>query len=74
MDWPLLQARDFKRDQNDPQKFERYQAEFLVYRHCPVDAPKGIVCYNQQVKTDIQAQLDARRMERGVFVQSGWYF
>lgn len=74
VDWPLLQARDFKRDQNDPQKFERYQAEFLVYQHCPVDALKGIICYNQQVKTDIQAQLDARQMELGVFVQSGWYF
>jgi hypothetical protein len=34
IDWSLLQNRDFKRDSNDPAKFERYQAEALVYRHC----------------------------------------
>jgi hypothetical protein len=27
VDWPRLQARDFKRDPDDPGKFERYQAE-----------------------------------------------
>ena len=35
IDWKILQARDFKRDPNDPAKFERYQAEALVHRHCP---------------------------------------
>lgn len=74
VDWPLIQTRDFKRDPNDPQKFERYQAEFLVHQHCPVDALKGIVCYNQKVKIDIQNQLDTRQMDLGVFAQPSWYF
>jgi hypothetical protein len=30
IDWPLLQSRDFKRDPEDPAKFERYQAEALI--------------------------------------------
>ena len=29
IDWELLQRRDFKRDPNDPEKFERYEAEAL---------------------------------------------
>lgn len=42
IDWKILQARDFKRDPNDPGKFERYQAEVLVHRHLPLDALSGI--------------------------------
>ncbi|MDH2432039.1 DUF4433 domain-containing protein [Pokkaliibacter sp. MBI-7] len=38
IDWPILQARNFSRDVNDPAKFERYQAEALIHRHCPVEA------------------------------------
>lgn len=74
IDWPILQARDFSRDYDDPQKFERYQAEALIYQHCPINALEGIICYNRVVKAEIQAQLDARKMDLGVFVKSGWYF
>jgi O-acetyl-ADP-ribose deacetylase (regulator of RNase III) len=31
IDWPLLQRRDFRRDPDDPARFERYQAEALVF-------------------------------------------
>lgn len=41
VDWKLLQARDFRRDKNDPAKFERYQAEALVHQHCPVSGLIG---------------------------------
>ena len=44
IDWPLLQNRDFKRDQNDPLKFERYQAEALIHQHCPPTALQGVLC------------------------------
>lgn len=36
IDWTILQNRDFKRDPDDPEKVERYQAEALVYRHLPI--------------------------------------
>lgn len=32
VDWPLLQARDFRNDPEDPGKKERYRAEALVHR------------------------------------------
>jgi hypothetical protein len=36
IDWPILQARDFRRDVEDPGKIERYQAEALIHQHMPV--------------------------------------
>jgi len=42
LDWESLQARDFRRDPEDPGKFERYQAEALVYRHLPSDSLLGV--------------------------------
>lgn len=45
IDWNILQARDFRRDPNDPGKMERYQAEALVYQRVPVTSLLGIVCH-----------------------------
>lgn len=45
LDWPRLRARDFRRDPDEPDKFERYQAEALVHQHLPVDALLGIGCH-----------------------------
>ena len=46
IDWKILQERDFKRDNEDLEKMERYQAEALVYNILPVAALLGVVCYN----------------------------
>ncbi len=45
IDWQILRDRDFKRDESDPEKMERYQAEALVYNHLPANALRGLVCY-----------------------------
>lgn len=50
IDWTLLQALDFKRDPEDPAKFERYQAEALIHHHLPVSGLLGIVCYTEALK------------------------
>lgn len=36
IDWDILQRSDFKRDNDDLGKLERYQAEALVHRHVPI--------------------------------------
>jgi hypothetical protein len=46
LDWRRWQARDFRRDPDDPGKMERYQAEALVHRHLAVEAIGAIVCYD----------------------------
>lgn len=74
VDWNLLQARDFKRDPDDPAKFERYQAEALVHRHCPVSGLIGIMCYSEAVKIRVEAQVQARGLNLPVFSRPGWYF
>ncbi len=74
IDWALLQNRDFKRDPDDPAKFERYQAEALVYQYCPVDALLGIVSYTNQLKLHIEQQLQQRGLALKVHARPDWYF
>ena len=74
IDWPILQARDFKRDPDDPAKFERYQAEALVHRHCPVSGLLGIVCHTEAVKIGVEKQVQARGLNLRVHARPGWYF
>lgn len=74
VDWPLLQARDFRRDENDPVKFERYQAEALIHQHCPVSGLIGIVCHSEIGKIQAQAQVAAQGLDLTVHARPGWYF
>lgn len=74
IDWPLLQSRDFKRDPDDPAKFERYQAEALVFRHVPIQGTLGIVCYTESLKHEIDRQIKARGLALSVYARTGWYF
>ncbi len=69
-----MQARDFKRDPDDPAKFERYQAEALVYQHMPVSALLGVVCYTPALKQNIEQQVAARGLNLAVYARPGWYF
>ena len=72
--WKLLNNRDFKRDPNDPSKFERYQAEALVYKHLPVAALSGIICYGEAQKSILRGHIEKRRQTMKVEVQPGCYF
>ncbi len=72
--WDLLQARDFKKDPEDPEKSELYQAEALIHRHLPVDALKGVVTYNEQVKNETQALVDERQLGLSIYSKPSWFF
>lgn len=74
IDWPLLQARDFRRDEEDPGKFERYQAEALVHRHLPIRALLGIVCYTDTLRQTIERQVQERNLKLPIHARTGWYF
>lgn len=74
IDWAILQARDFKRDPDDPAKFERYQAEALVHQHMPVNALLGVVCYTPALQQSIEQQVAARGLKLSVYAKPGWYF
>jgi hypothetical protein len=72
--WTLLQNRDFKRDLNDPGKFERYQAETLVHRHLPITALSAIICHGDAQKDVLQRELERRGQTLQVAVRPNWYF
>lgn len=74
IDWRILQARDFKRDPNDPGKVERYQAEALVHRHVPVEALSGIVCYGEEQAIHLRGLVSEAGLELPVTARSGWFF
>jgi hypothetical protein len=73
LDWRILQARDFKRDPDDPAKFGRYQAEALVHRHCPLQGLSGIVCFDEDGKIAAQQAVDAVGAPLKVIKQPTWY-
>ena len=74
IDWPLLQRRDFKTDDNDPGKQLRYQAEALIHRYVPIEAILGIGCVNDVVKGSLESLLEQRRIELAVRSKPTWYF
>ncbi|HEY9200719.1 MAG TPA: DUF4433 domain-containing protein [Gammaproteobacteria bacterium] len=74
IDWPLLQARNFKRSSDDPAQIERYQAEALIHRHLPVTELIGIICYTNDQKNDMEQELQARGLNLEVHRMQGWYF
>lgn len=59
---------------NDLLKFERYQAEALIYKHCPIEAIQGMVCYNKDIEVQIQKQLDQQSHPIKLINRPNWYF
>jgi len=74
IDWPLLQSRDFKRDIENPAKFERYQAEALIHSHCPISGLLGIICYTETLKGTIEQEVTRRALKLTVHARPKWYF
>lgn len=74
IDWPILQARDFRRDPDDPAKFERYQAEALIHQHCSIEALEGMVCYTEETKQQLDAWLQERNLTMQTIARPRWYF
>ena len=74
MDWPMLQQRDFKRDPDHPERFERYHAEALAYQHVPISALLGIVSYDQATSARLQRCLAQRQLTLQLVTRPKWYF
>ena len=72
--WSLLQKRDFKRDPEQPEKLERYQAEALIHQHLPVSALLGIVGSNDEIAAQLNRQTRTEGLDIQVFARGNWYF
>jgi hypothetical protein len=69
--WPTLQRRDFKKD--DADKFEKYQAEALIYQRLPNDALHGIVCYDESARAYVQSEADKQKVNVKILTEATWY-
>lgn len=74
LDWELWQKRNFQRDQEDPEKMDRYQAEALVHRYLPMTHLKGIVCYSIELQSKIEGLIKSKGLEIKVASKPEWYF
>jgi hypothetical protein len=74
IDWDSLQKRDFKKDPNNPAKFERYEAEALVRTHVPVEALLGLKCYDSETEARITLATEHAGVTLKTVVRPGWYF
>jgi hypothetical protein len=74
LDWNRLQERQFGRDPEHPDWFDRYQAEALVHRHVPPEALLGIVGYSKAVVESIKAGCESQGLDLKVIRKTGWYF
>lgn len=74
IDWPRLQACDFKRDPDEPDKFERYEAEALVHRQLPVAALLAIAGSHRDVEDRLRAMVDAAGVPLQIVIRPGWFF
>jgi hypothetical protein len=74
VDWTILQRRDFKRDVDDLEKVERYQAEALVHRHLPTRSLVGVVCYDDATVASVHRLVESAGAELRVVPRPEWYF
>jgi hypothetical protein len=74
VDWPLLQQRNFQRNPDDPLQIERYQAEALIHRYCPIESLIGIVCYTDELKLLLDREVAERGLNLDVRKLTQWYF
>jgi hypothetical protein len=74
IDWAILQRSDFKRDPENPQKVERYEAEALIHKHLPIDALDGIACCDTATATVVEKQVKTSGKAIKVVVKPAWYF
>jgi hypothetical protein len=74
IDWRILQARDFRKSEEDPGKMERYQAEALVHRHLPVLALLGLACHDAGAEAKLKSELTRRGLSLTLAIRPDWYF
>ena len=72
--WTHWPQRDFRRDPNDPEKTERYQAETLVHRHLPMEPIDAIVCGDDDTTTRVTEMVSERGRQIEVDCRRRWFF
>ncbi len=73
IDWDILAHSDFKRSDEDIDKKARYEAEFLVYRHLPLSAVGGLICFSDDQASTCRALLAEAGAELPIAVRPAYF-
>jgi hypothetical protein len=71
--WDLWRERDFKRDEEDLGKLDRYQAEVLVHKSLPVSALRAIITADSATQAKVRQLVTASGQSVETRVRSYWY-
>lgn len=74
IDWDILRRHDFAKDDNYPDKMDRYMAEALAHKHVPAEALLGIGCVSEGVKLRIEKSVHDAGLATRAVVRPEWYF
>ena len=74
IDWDILRRHAFARDEDYPDKKERYQAEAFAHRHVPALALLGVGCVSEAVKRDVEDVIRRANLDLRALVRPLWYF
>ena len=72
--WDYWQRQDFRRDPDNPEKMERYQAEALVHRHLAVERIAAISCSNEPEQARISGMVRNCGQKIEVICRRHWFF
>lgn len=73
LDWPRLQSCDFRRRDDELERFDRYQAEALIHRHLPATLLDALVCYGTAQQGPLASAVKDRGLNFSVSPQPDWY-
>jgi len=73
LQWEDWRTRNFKRDFDDPTRFERYQAEALVHRVLPTAAISSIITYDKLTQGAVSEAVSQACLDLPAYVQPSWY-
>lgn len=74
IDWDLLRSKNFKKDAQNPERVERYQAEALIHGRVPLAGLRGVAVFNEQVREAVQKDVDKSGTPLLVRSMPSWYF
>lgn len=57
VDWEVVTSSDFKQTEEDTDRPRKYQSEFLVHEHVPIECVNKIVVYDESRKESVEQLL-----------------
>ena len=74
IDWENIQNGNFSKSDGDFDRPRRYQAEFLVYYHVPVNAIESIIVYNDGTAKFVGDELSQAGVTLAVHISPNYFF